>query len=121
MIKLSYLIREIKILNKTKDEVYFIRVTTKDEINKKLTQLGNYWRFVESKNKLKDAIESNIAYVRNEEPYVIIGKATYDNLELEKGISKMNDGEMSYPSKDLFDPNFSDAKILFKGKISDIL
>lgn len=113
---------KINRFEKNPDELFFIRATTKDEILKKKIKLGDYWRFVEKKNKLKEAIESNVGYILNKMPYIIIGKGKYDELELEKGVSKTSHaGEMYYSAKELFSNEYNpSSKILYKGLVYKI-
>ncbi|KKL88292.1 hypothetical protein LCGC14_1926170 [marine sediment metagenome] len=109
-------------IKKKRNEIYFIRITTKEEIKKPKNRLGDYWRFVERKDKLKKAINSNIAYAKNKKAYLIIGKGNYSELELDKGISKLNKGEQLFKSKELFSKSLSPStKILFKGRAKNFL
>lgn len=108
-----------------KGEIYFIRATTKEEVDAYVTggenALGHYWRFVGRKSDLPWTIQANATGYGGSNPHIIIGKGNLKELELEKVDLKINEGEMAFPSKDLFHKQLSpSSKVLWVGKVSDL-
>ena len=101
-----------------KFDVYAVRVTTQDEADQPDPKLfGGCWRFCTHAD-LVDAVQSNIAYVepRGLEAYAIVVGGVLAEWELTLEDITVNNGEMRYRAKDLFDADYSPgATIVYKG------
>ena len=107
-----------KLVPLTKEEVYGLRVTTPAETaHEDPKEFGDYWRFVGSRGQLLHAIESNTAYVKERpDAHVIIIKGRKKDLEITNKDLRVNEGEMSFRAKDLFN-EFNQAKVVYKGPV----